>query len=190
MTRVECGDHTASEAKTMNGFFTRPRVAAVIAVAALGLQSAAFAAPQATDPAAIENDNTGGAVTFSGRLLMRVRTASGGYSADQRASEIEGRLVPILSLHNILPDDVTVEQTRPYQDAAIYVRGQLLVTVDKSLAQANGNNDPGALAREWADRMRRILPEVSVKSNENDEADGRAMNAAAAAPAPAGSATP
>jgi hypothetical protein len=35
--------------------------------------------------------------------------------------------------------------------------------VDRKLAQSNGNNEPGALAAQWAERMRRILPGVSVK---------------------------
>jgi hypothetical protein len=104
-----------------------------------------------------------GTVTYSGQTLMRIRTAAGGYTAEQRAAAVQDRLQVILSTENLTPEDVVVKQTRRYQDASIYVRDRLLITVDKKLAQANGNNEPGALAAQWAERMRTILPTVSVK---------------------------
>jgi len=148
-----------------------------VGAAVLALAPATFALDQ---PLA----NSDGTITFSGQTLMRVRTAAGGYTAAQRANAIQQRLIPILSLKNLGPSDITVQQERPYQDADIYVRDRLLVTVDRGLAQANGNNDPGDLARAWANNLRGILPEVSVKNNPNVEAEGRAMNAAAGNPAP------
>jgi hypothetical protein len=102
-------------------------------------------------------------VTYSGQILMRIRTGAGGYTAEQRAEAVQDRLQAILSTENLSPDDIVVKQSRPYQDANIYVRDRLLITVDRKLAQANGNNDPGALAAQWAARMRAILPTVSVK---------------------------
>lgn len=106
----------------------------------------------------------GAAVTYSGQLLMRIRTGAGGYTAQQRADQVSNRLPAILSLENLSPDDVTVKQSRPYQDASIYVRDRLLITVDRSLARSNGNNDPGALAQTWATRLRGILPGVAVSN--------------------------
>ena len=114
-------------------------------------------------PSMALKDDGVGTVTYSGKVLMRIRTGAGGYTAEQRAEAIQDRLNPILSLPNLTPDDITVKQTRPYQDANIYVRDRLLITVDQKLAQANGNNDPGTLAAQWASRMRAILPRLSVK---------------------------
>jgi hypothetical protein len=104
-----------------------------------------------------------GTVTYSGQILMRIRTGAGGYTAEQRAAAVQDRLQAILSTENLKPEDIVVKQTRPYQDASIYVRDRLLITVDRKLAQSNGNNEPGALAAQWAERMRSILPSVSVK---------------------------
>lgn len=104
-------------------------------------------------------------ITYSGQILFRIRTGVAGYTAEQRADAVRERLGPILAMHNLVPKNVTVQQEKPYGDANIYVRDRLLITVDKSLAQANGNNDPGDLARQWADRMRSILPTVSVKQS-------------------------
>jgi uncharacterized protein with FMN-binding domain len=111
-----------------------------------------------------------GMVTYSGQILMRIRTAAGGYTAEQRAAAVQDRLQAILSTENLTPADIVVKQTRRYQDASIYVRDRLLITVDRKLAQANGNNEPGALAAQWAERMRSILPTVSVKQQPTTEA--------------------
>lgn len=121
------------------------------------------------DPPATSASASGNTVTFGGQILMRIRTGSGGFTAEQRADQVAQRLIPILSLKNLKPEDVTVTQTRKYQDATISVRGKLLVTVDKGLSQANGNNDPGDLARAWADNLRKVLPEISVQANPNDK---------------------
>jgi len=112
-----------------------------------------------------ETVRDGNTVTYSGQILMRIRTGAGGYTAEQRAEAVKERLGPILSLENLKPEEVTVRQERAKQDASIYVRDRLLITVDRTLARANGNGDPGALARAWADRLRGILPGVSVKQS-------------------------
>lgn len=106
-------------------------------------------------------------VTFSGQVLLRIRTGAGGYTAEQRADAVRERLPLILGLINLRPSEITVQQPHRYMDANIYVRDRLLITVDKTLAQANGNNDPGDLARQWADRMRHILPTVSIKQSKD-----------------------
>jgi hypothetical protein len=115
-----------------------------------------------------------GTVTYSGQILMRIRTAAGGYTAEQRAAAVQDRLQEILSTENLTPEDIVVKQTRRYQDASIYVRDRLLITVDRKLAQSNGNNEPGALAAQWAERMRKILPTVSVKQQPTTEAPAEA----------------
>ena len=122
-------------------------LAAALALAALG---AAPARPQ-----------TGGdTITLGGQIIMRIRTGAGGYTAVQRAEAVRERLVEILSQENLRPADVTVRQTRFRQDASIYVRDRLLITVDRTLSQANGNGDPAALANNWAQRLRNVLPQL------------------------------
>ncbi|MES2461376.1 MAG: hypothetical protein V4671_12405 [Armatimonadota bacterium] len=110
-----------------------------------------------------------GTVTYSGQILMRIRTGAGGYTAEQRGAAVQDRLQNILSTENLTPEDIVVKQVRPYQDASIYVRDRLLITVDRKLAETNGNNEPGALAAQWAERMRSILPSVSVKQQPRSE---------------------
>ena len=148
------------------------RVAQVAAVALLGVlaPAASAAIPQetpASSGAASILVAQGSTVTFSGQVLLRIRTGIPGYTAEQRAEQIRARMVPILSMENLRADEITVQQTRPNQDANIYVRDRLLITVDRGLAQANGDSDPGPLARQWAQHIRDILPNVSVKPNPN-----------------------
>lgn len=135
--------------------------AVVLAPAAAGAQEMGTATSD-LKAASVRN---GHAITHSGYTLMRIRTGAGGMTAEQRAEAVKERLVPILSLENLRPEDITVRQERPKQDAGLYVRDQLLITVDRDLARANGNGDPGDLARAWAERLKDILPNVSVKYN-------------------------
>ncbi len=136
------------------------RLAMAAAVCLIALGGTAPVLAQETPP---------GTVTYSGQILMRIRTGAGGYTAEQRAAAVQDRLQAILSTENLTPEDITVKQARRYQDASIYVRDRLLITVDRKLAQANGNNEPGALAAQWAERMRTILPTVSVKQQPKTE---------------------
>jgi hypothetical protein len=148
------------------------RLAAAFAM----ITAAAFVPAAGAQQTGGSNDDTGnassdvlaarrGTLTYSGQTLFRIRTGGGGYSAEQRAEAVRERMVPILSLENLRPEEITVRQTRKYQDATIYVRDRLLITIDQEMARSNGNNDPGALAQQWAERMRRILPTVSVKQS-------------------------
>ncbi len=148
---------------------TRRLSAALLVTAALAL--CVYAAPATAQEQKYKGASSGlgdpTLITVSGQILFRIRAGAGGYTATQRAEAVQDRLVPILSLERLTSSDITVKQARPNQDASIYVRDKLLVTVDRTLAQANGDKDPGALARTWADRVRTILPSVSVKPNQN-----------------------
>jgi hypothetical protein len=124
------------------------------------LTVAANATPEIDEPAQIATQ--AGEITYSGRLLFRIRTGAGGYTAEQRAEAIKERMIPILSMEELKPDEIRVVQEQPKGDAAIYVRDRLLITVDRGMALANGNGDPADLARLWADRVRQILPQVVV----------------------------
>jgi hypothetical protein len=130
-----------------------------------GLTIAAQATPELGEPARVQADT--GEITFSGKLLFRIRTAAGGYTPQQRAEEVKERLIPILSMQELLPDEIRVVQEKPKGDAAIYVRDRLLITVDPAMARANGNGDPLDLANVWAERVRHILPQVVNSENPN-----------------------
>jgi len=130
-----------------------------------GLTMAAQATPELDEPARVTAD--AGEITYSGNLLFRIRTAAGGYTAAQRAEAVKERLVPILSMQELHPSEIRVVQEKPKLDAAIYVRDRLLITVDPDMARANGNGDPLDLANVWAERVRRILPQVVNSENPN-----------------------
>jgi hypothetical protein len=105
-------------------------------------------------------------ISLGGRQIMNIRTGAGGYTAQQRADAVRERLVPILSIISLTPEDVSVRQQRPGQDAGIYVRGHLLVTVDRTLARTDGMS-PFKLADKWAARLASVLPQVDVRLNRN-----------------------
>ncbi len=104
--------------------------------------------------------NTDTSITLNGQTVMRIRTGAGGYTAEQRADAVRNRLVPILSLRRLQPGDVTVQLVNPNQ-SNILVRGRLLLTVDQTLAKANGEA-PEQLAEAWAANLRETLPAASV----------------------------
>ncbi len=105
-------------------------------------------------------------ISLGGRQIMNIRTGAGGYTPQQRADAVRDRLVPILSITNLTPADVQVQQKRAGQDASITVRGHLLITVDRTLAQANGMK-PYALAQKWASALAAVLPQVNAHPNPN-----------------------
>ncbi len=113
---------------------------------------------RAQAPADAANTNT--SIALDGQTVMRIRTGAGGYTAEQRADAVRHRLIPILSLRNLRPGDVMVEMINPNQ-SNIMVRGELLLTVDQTLARANGES-PEQLAQAWAANLRRTLPASAV----------------------------
>jgi hypothetical protein len=127
-------------------------------IGATTLTIGANATPELDEPAQVAVNS--GEITYSGKLLFRIRTGAGGYTPEQRAEQVKERLVPILSLAELRAEDIRVVQTAPKQDASLYVRDHLLITVDRNMALANGNGDPADLARVWAERVRQILPQV------------------------------
>lgn len=101
------------------------------------------------------------AIDLGGEVIMRIRVGAGGYTPEQRADAVRGRLAPILGFSGLKASDVTVRQSRPGQTAGIYVRNSLLITVDRNLAAANGDT-PEGLARVWAEKLRVVLPRVAA----------------------------
>ena len=102
--------------------------------------------------------STANAVFVGGTPIMRVRVAAGGYTTDQRASEIQGRLNSLLGEGPILSTDITIQPSG--DDALVLVKGHLLFTADAATARFN-EATPLDLANQWADRMRMVLPRLT-----------------------------
>ena len=128
-----------------------PRSGAIKVGAALSLAllSAGGAFAQAPSDA-----NT---VFVGGTTIMRVTTASGGYSPQQRATAIQERLNRILALAPIHPSDVTVTKTMP---PTVCVKGHLFFTADQASAQAD-HVTPMILANQLASRLKTVLPSLT-----------------------------
>lgn len=107
-------------------------------------------------PASAQTDTaSGNAVVVGGTPIMRVRVASGGYSPEQRAAQIQQRVNKFLGQGPIRPDDITVQPSGG--EALVLVKGQLLFTADRATARFN-QATPVQLANMWADHMRQVLP--------------------------------
>jgi hypothetical protein len=102
-----------------------------------------------------------GEVTVGGELILRIRFSAGGMTPQQRADAITQRLVKILQDPDIQPSDIVVKPVAG-GNAAIYVKDNLLVTVDKKHAALN-KTTPMRLGEIWADHLRQVLPQVNVK---------------------------
>lgn len=104
---------------------------------------------------------TPGEVTVGGELLLRIRFSAGGMTPQQRADAITTRLRTILQDPNIQPTDVMVKPIAG-GEAAIYVKDQLLITVDKRHAQLH-KTTPLKLGEVWAKHLRDVIPQINVK---------------------------
>lgn len=95
------------------------------------------------------------AVFVGGTPIMRVRVASAGFTPEQRASAIQERLNEILAHGPIHPSDIVAGPLG--SEAVVRVKGQLLFTADSATAKFN-QATPMALASQWAQNMRAVLP--------------------------------
>lgn len=120
----------------------------------LALLSAAF-------PLCLAQQEPPGEVTVGGELILRIRFSAGGMTPRQRAEAITIRLRTILQDPNIAPSDVVVKPIA-HGEAAIYIKDQLLVTVDKRHAEAQ-KTTPLKLGEIWAKHLRNVIPQVNVK---------------------------
>ena len=89
---------------------------------------------------------------------MRVRTAAGGMTPNQRADQIQQRVNKVLGQGPIAPSDITVAAYG--SEAVVNVKGQLLLTADWSTARFN-QSTPMELAQSWAENMRGVLPSLT-----------------------------
>jgi len=116
-------------------------------------------APEPNDISSASSSDSQTSVFVGGTSIMRVRFASGGFTAEQRARSIQQRVNKLLGQGPIDPTDITVQLVDP-TDAAVYVKGQLLFTADKATANFNSST-PMVLAQSWASTMRRVLPDLT-----------------------------
>ena len=132
---------------------------AMIPLVALGLLAVGgFVPAWAQNPSDAANTST--TISLAGQVVMRIRTGAAGFTAEQRADAVRHRLTPILSMKGLAAGDVTVQTLNPNQ-SNILVRGHLLLTVDRTLAQANGET-PQQLAQAWAGNLRQTIPQVTA----------------------------
>lgn len=96
-------------------------------------------------------------VTMADYVLLRIRCASGGMTAEQRAAHIQRRANDLLVQGGI--DLSTVRVIRVGADYAIYAAGKLLITAGQCDARVN-KTTPRGLANTWATRLKDIYPKA------------------------------
>ena len=121
-------------------------IAAAAALVLLAAGAALLAAAQATARTRTYGDREEGEVVVNGAVVMRIRTAAGGYSATQRAEQVADRLNKAFAAGVTWQDFRVGEMNR--ETAVLDSRGQLIATADRFHAQANGTT-PFLLARAW-----------------------------------------
>jgi len=108
--------------------------------------------------ASMAQGTTANEVFVGGTPIMQVRVAGGGFSTEERASEIQLRINEALSHGPVRESDITVEPSG--NEAVVMVKGNLLFTADWATARFN-NATPNELANKWADNMRVVLPALT-----------------------------
>ena len=108
--------------------------------------------------ASVAQSSTANEVFVGGTPIMRVRVAGGGYTTQERASEIQERVNEALSHGPVRESDITVEPAG--NEAVVMVKGNLLFTADWATARFN-DATPTELANKWADDMRLVLPALT-----------------------------
>jgi hypothetical protein len=120
-----------------------------------GEESGAAREVQVTSRARTFSSREEGEVLIGESVVIRVRTAAGGYSAAERADLMARRLGELLA-HGAGPADVTTGRLRG--EAVVLVHRELVATADRFHADVNGTT-PDQLAGMWARNIRRALRE-------------------------------
>lgn len=106
-----------------------------------------------TSAAAEIGGNEVGEVMVGGEVVLRIRTAAGGYSAPDRSDIVADRLRTLI-LGDLDPGQVHAGQMRGM--AAVLANGNLIITADEAHARMN-NTSPNELAMTWADNIAAAL---------------------------------
>lgn len=108
--------------------------------------------------APIANADTPAQVVIGGTLIHVIRTSWGGRSPQQRADQVQQRLIPALAQGPILPKDITVGMVQG--DWCVLFHGKRLLTADPATAH-DQHSSPQFLANMWAAHLRQVLPELT-----------------------------
>jgi hypothetical protein len=104
--------------------------------------------------AAPETDESGTRLSLGGVTVLQFRAAAGGFSPEERRTQMQSRVIEILSRPELGPHSVRVETGRGGATATIRVGPLLLVTATMADARAN-TSTPVQLANTWAQNFRR-----------------------------------
>jgi len=110
----------------------------------------------AAPASAIETDT----VRLGGQVVMRIRAGANGLSPSDRADAVRSRLAQVLAQSTSGVPAITVRQERAGGDAGIFVGETLVIQVDRTLTQSNGQGDPRDLAEKWAKNLGSVLPQA------------------------------
>ena len=94
-------------------------------------------------------------IVVAGVVVLRVRTAAGGFSIAERARVIRSRIALALTSEDLTPANVYVAPAG--SELGIRAGRVLLVTVTEADARANETTTP-ALAVSWLAALRKTLP--------------------------------
>lgn len=97
-------------------------------------------------------------VVVGGTLIHTIRTTWAGHTPQQRADEVQQRLIVAFAQGPVHPQDITVAKMQ--DDWCVLCRGRRLLTAD-ALAAQQQHSTPAALAEEWAVRLRQVLPDLT-----------------------------
>jgi len=97
-------------------------------------------------------------VVVGGTLIHVIRTSWAGHSPQQRADEVQQRLIVAMAQGPVYAKDITVAKMQ--DDWCVLIRGQRLFTAD-GLAAKQQHSAPQTLANEWAVRLRQVLPDLT-----------------------------
>lgn len=122
---------------------------ALASLSLIGLLSVGATAAPADAPAQ---------VVIGGTLINVIRTPWAGRSPQQRADQVQQRLIPALAQGPITAKDITVGLVQ--SDWCVLLRGKRLLTADAAAAQQQ-HSSPQSLAEHWATHVREVLPELT-----------------------------
>ena len=109
-----------------------------------------------------------GDIAVGSTLMLKIRVPADGKTVQERVDEVNERLPVILGEKKIKPSDIKAVPVDKKKDANIniMVKKHLLITVTLEDGKANGQSVKQQ-ADEWVKSLRKNLPKVNAKPNEN-----------------------
>ncbi|UCH36129.1 MAG: hypothetical protein JSV65_07175 [Armatimonadota bacterium] len=159
----------------------RARMIAALSVLLLASAAACWPAVTATARTRTWGDREEGEVVINDAVVMRIRSAAGGYSATQRAEAVAARLSKALQAGLAWQDLRVGEMNR--EQAVMTSGGDLIVTADRFHAQVNGTT-PTLLAQAWYSNMVQALGGEVPSEPPTATAPGTAAISPVTAPGP------